>query len=190
MVTARAGRGYKLCHMRTYSHAILTYAVARLLRRSEPGPAAWASLGAVAPDVPAISGAAWLAARRLGPFSRERFEGEVCGRGLFRAPDAALHSALPVAAALAVCGALGERSGVAPLAFTLGWAGHVAADALTHGEDARPLFWPLSGWRFVSPVSYRERERHARAFAIAEHAAVVTASVATLAAAWSGPRRG
>ena len=161
--------------MRTYSHAVLTY---RAFRRLGAPSATAASLGAVLPDLPAIAGAAWLAANRLGRFSRRDFETEVCGRGVFAAPDAALHSALPVA--LAALGApLFLRRGdtrAALLSFLLGWAGHVAADALTHGSDARPLLWPVSVYRFESPLSYRERDRHALPFTVAEHAAVLAAT--------------
>jgi hypothetical protein len=42
----------------------------------------------------------WLSVRRLKRFSRKEFDAEVCGRKLFHKPDAALHSALPVAALL------------------------------------------------------------------------------------------
>jgi membrane-bound metal-dependent hydrolase YbcI (DUF457 family) len=109
-------------------------------------------------------------------FGREVLEGEVCSRRRFATPDAALHSALPVAGALAAVAAVprGRRKrGLS--ALVLGWAGHVVADALTHNSDARPLFWPVSGWRFRSPISYRERARHARLVGVAEHAAAVAA---------------
>ena len=161
--------------MRTYSHAVLTY---RAFRRLGAPTATAASLGAVLPDLPAIAGAAWLAANRLGRFSRRDFETEVCGRGFFAGPDAALHSAVPVAmAALAasVCLARGSTR-TALLSFLLGWAGHVAADVLTHGSDARPPLWPVSSYRFESPISYRERDRQALPFTIAEHAAVLVAA--------------
>jgi hypothetical protein len=94
--------------VRTYSHAILTY---RAFRRLGAPAATVASLGAVFPDLPAIAGAAWLAANRLGTFSRGDFETEVCGRGVFAAPDAALHSALPVAIAALAAPAMAGRSG-------------------------------------------------------------------------------
>jgi len=160
--------------VRTYSHALLTWATAR---RTVPGaPAAWAALGATLPDLPVLAGAAWLAARRLGRFSRADLDTEVCARGPFRAPDAALHSVLPAATALVLYGTVGaryRRSGGALPALLLGWAGHVATDTLTHGSDARPLLWPLSSYRFHSPVSYRERERYALPFTLVEHAALL-----------------
>jgi hypothetical protein len=161
--------------VRTYSHALLTY---RAFRRLGAPTATAASLGAVLPDLPAIAGAAWLAAKGLGRFSRKDFETEVCGRSVFAGPDAALHSALPVSMA-AVClpvypGRGATRNVLLP--FLLGWAGHVAADILTHGSDARPPLWPISAYRFESPLSYRERDRHALPFTIAEHAAVLVAA--------------
>jgi hypothetical protein len=124
--------------------------------------------------VPALVGAAWLAANRLGRFSRKDFQTEVCGRSLFSRLDAALHCTLTVSGAFALHAVLNtKRRGTrTPLyAFLLGWAGHVFADALTHGSDARPLLWPVSAYRFESPVSYRERDRHAFPFAVAERAA-------------------
>ena len=170
--------------MRTYSHALLTRAAARRLSPSRHAPA-WASLGAVLPDLPAILGTAWLWARRRKAPSRKEFEERVCGRSLFRTPDAALHSALPVTAALAalaalaLCGLPGlpKRYRGAALALLLGWAGHVVSDALTHGTDARPLFRPIAGWSFESTVSYRERARHALAFTAAEHLALLAATI-------------
>jgi hypothetical protein len=161
--------------VRTYSHAILTY---RAFRRLGAPTATAAAIGAVLPDLPAITGAAWLAANRLGRFSRSEFEAEVCGRGVFAGPDAALHSALPVALAALASPVCLERGATrtALLSFLLGWAGHVAADVLTHGNDARPPLWPLSSYRFESPISYRERDRHALPFTIAEHAAVLVSA--------------
>ena len=160
--------------MRTYSHALLTY---RAFRRLGAPAATAASLGSIFPDLPALAGAAWLAANRPRGFSRKVFESEVCGRSVFAGPDAALHSALPVSAALCalLCGGRRATRTLLP-AFLLGWAGHVAADVLTHGSDARPPLWPISIYRFESPVSYRERDRHALPFTVAEHAAVLLAA--------------
>ncbi|MBA2441214.1 MAG: metal-dependent hydrolase [Rubrobacter sp.] len=167
--------------MRTYSHAVLSWAAARRVVPSEARPALLAAAGATLPDVPAGLGGAILALRRRRWFARGEFSRDVCGRRRFSGPDAALHSLLPVSAALALYGlALGygarrlDRRG-AGLTFLLGWAGHALTDALTHGGDARPLLWPVSRWRFESPVSYWERGRHGRAFALAEHALLVLA---------------
>lgn len=167
--------------MRTYTHAVLAYLAAS--RLSGGRGAALASAGASLPDAPALAGSAWLLLRRRR-FTRSEFYGEVCGRRRFGLPDAALHSAAVLAAFTAFAAfaypaaglaatRLGGR-GVRPgLPFLLGWAGHIAADLLTHGADVRPPLWPLSRWRFESPVSYRERDRHGLAFTLAEHAALI-----------------
>lgn len=39
---------------------------------------------------------------------------------------------------------------------------HVAVDLPLHGEDAHRHFYPLSDWRFVSPVSYWDPARYGR----------------------------
>ena len=165
--------------MRTYSHALLTSAAVRYLRPNDGAFAAWAALGATLPDLPAGIGAAWLGARRL--YSRETFLREVCGRDAFRRPDAALHSILPVTAAAisiyTLSGPTSRTKNKALLPLLLGWAGHIVADTLTHGSDARPLFWPVYEWRFESPISYRERDRHALPVTIAEHALVLAAVI-------------
>lgn len=157
----------KLSPVRTYSHALLSHIVAR---RLEPGSPHKAALGATLPDTPMLLGAAWLWTRRKS-FSRKAFDERVCGRSLFRTPDAALHSAFVVASAMLLERVLRGKTS----AFTLGWAGHVLADLLTHGKDARPVFWPVSQWRFESPASYREKDRHGKVFALIEHAAVLVA---------------
>ena len=163
--------------MRTYSHTLLTFAAARYLNVPF---AAWTALGATLPDLPAGIGGVWLRARRL--YSRETFLREVCGRSAFRRPDAALHSILPVAVAISIYTLYDSPRHTetkALLPFLLGWATHVATDALTHGSDARPLLWPISDWRFESPISYRERDHHALPVTIAEHA-LILASVLEL----------
>ncbi len=166
----------KIGGVRTYSHALLTWAAARRLRPSEPGVAAWGVVGAVLPDLPAVAGAVWLLARRRRAFSREEFCREACQKGPFGGSDAAMHSALPVVALLALYGVSGMHKansrGKLP-AFLLGWVGHVLADALTHGEDARQIFWPVSEWSPEGPVSYWDPARHSRPFGLAEHAAAL-----------------
>jgi hypothetical protein len=42
----------------------------------------------------------------------------------------------------------------AALAFLASMALHCLADLPLHREDAHAHFWPLTSWRFVSPVSY------------------------------------
>ena len=169
--------------MRTYSHALLTWAATRRLGSTGPEAAVWGAVGATLPDLPALVGIIWLGAKKRSPFGRREFCEEACEKGPFGGPDAALHSALPVAALLALYVAPGMRGRDgrgALLAFLLGWAGHVLADALTHAGDARPVLWPLSRRRFGGPISYWDRAHHARPFALLEHAALLVLIVRLL----------
>ena len=54
--------------------------------------------------------------------------------------------------------------------FLIGWFGHAAADFLTHAANARPLFWPLSGWTWNSPISYYDPLHYGREFFLISHA--------------------
>jgi hypothetical protein len=62
--------------------------------------------------------------------------------------------------------------------------GHQLVDYATHSDDAWPPLWPLSSRRWSSPMSYWQREHHARAYAAAESAAFLVA----LATDRSAPR--
>ena len=171
--------------MRTYSHAALTQIAASLASPSEVGVAAWGATGATLPDLPAIAGMASLGAR-LRRLDRTGFREEVCAKRSFSGPDVALHSALPVGAlllAFRISGSSERRLPRSLLAFLMGWAGHVLADALTHAEDARPILWPVSERRFRSPISYWDRSHHARAFTMVEHGTFL------LLVAWTISRR-
>ncbi len=64
------------------------------------------------------------------------------------------------------------------LACLASMALHAIADLLLHHEDAHSHLWPLSGWRFHSPVSYWDPRYHGEAFMLLELAAMLGASVA------------
>lgn len=55
-----------------------------------------------------------------------------------------------------------------PLAASLsgGWVTHLLLDILTHAGDASPLFWPISDWRTLSPISYWQPAFGGRWFAV------------------------
>lgn len=50
-----------------------------------------------------------------------------------------------------------------PWVIALGGAAllHIGADFILHNDDARAHFWPLSQWRFFSPISYWDSQFHA-----------------------------
>jgi hypothetical protein len=156
--------------MRTYSHAVLTWALARRLKAN---PAA-AALGAVLPDLPALAKGAALWPRRKS-MTRREFCAALYSEGISARLDVALHSAVPAVVALALGLKLKGPARRAVLSLALGWLGHDLADFVTHSDHARPQLWPLSDFRWKSPISYRNPERYGAAFTAAEHAAVLAA---------------
>jgi len=52
---------------------------------------------------------------------------------------------------------------------------HLACDFPLHNDDARLHFWPLTDWRFESPLSYWDSQHHAGIVAPLEGAAVAAA---------------
>ena len=45
---------------------------------------------------------------------------------------------------------------------------HVVTDFLTHADDAHVHFWPITDWRFNSPVSYYQTAYYGQVFSIFE----------------------
>jgi len=148
-----------------YAHAFWAWYPFR--RRSWVG---WFVLGAIVPDLPYVFVFA-AAALRAEP-------GLLTDLGLWdslwRNPlVCALHSWVPWGVVL--LGALVFRRlwhpvpapvGGSVLAFVLGWGSHVFLDMLTHRSDGYPIFWPLSAYRFPTPISYWERSYHGAAFSV------------------------
>ncbi|GGE49042.1 cobalamin biosynthesis protein CobQ [Actibacterium pelagium] len=132
--------------MNTPAHMALAWAV--LGRKSHPPGSVWYILGgAFLPDMALFARAA------LG----ER-------DGLPILVDAL--NSLPVyAVLLGVALWLGKR-GVALLAAAA--LLHIAMDLPLHADDARAHFWPLTDWRFQSPVSFWDGDHHGRIFGILE----------------------
>ncbi len=53
---------------------------------------------------------------------------------------------------------------------------HAGLDLPLHGDDAHRHFWPLSDWRFVSPVSYWDPDQNAAIGAVIEMVTLIVAS--------------
>ena len=47
------------------------------------------------------------------------------------------------------------------IALTLAALLHLLCDITLHNDDARQHFWPMSDWRFISPLSYWDSNHHA-----------------------------
>lgn len=163
--------------MNTYSHAFFTWVLARYGFRASRKAALCGAAGAALPDVPAFAGTAYYVGL---PFLRDGWASmsspevleAIYFTGPFGTAGTLLHSAVPVGMLLALYGLLQLRRRDRQkmlLWFLIGWAGHAVTDFLTHVEDSRPLFWPLSGWEWSSPVSYWNPAYYGREFFLIEH---------------------
>jgi membrane-bound metal-dependent hydrolase YbcI (DUF457 family) len=127
--------------------------------------------GAILPDLPYWVSFA-IAAIRRGPHA-------LADLGLWHSVwghpvVVGLHSFLPWGAAMLLLlstGAWRRWPGLA--AFIAGWGSHVVIDMLTHRSDGYPIFWPLSAYRFPTPVSYWEPAYHGRVFSLVCDGAIV-----------------
>ena len=61
--------------------------------------------------------------------------------------------------------------------FSLAAITHLLGDFPVHSSDAHPHFWPLSDWRFHSPVSYWDSNHHGNVFSLFEALLGVVLSV-------------
>lgn len=118
----------------------------------------------------------WAAARWLGEgwasIDSEQVLDAIYFTNPFGATGSALHSVVPVAMLLLVYWALklGRRDRRRILLwFLLGWFGHTVADFLTHVDDTRPVFWPVSNWEWSSPISYYNPLYYGQEFFVLSH---------------------
>ena len=170
--------------MRTYSHALFTWVLARKGCRVAPAAAAASAAGAAFPDLPAFLGVAFFSIKRgIAPrptMSHEELHEQFLDAaylvGPFGGTRIFLHSLVAVALLLILYRLLGVgRLDVQRILFwfLLGWFGHTVTDFLTHAEDALPLFWPLSNWSWQSPVSYWDPGHYGRQFFLVEHGVIL-----------------
>lgn len=157
--------------MNTPAHIVLN---AFAVGRGRFAPHAWPiALGALLPDAPMFAFYAyqrgWLATPERVIWSQTYFAPD--WQQLFDA-----FNSLPLIALAALIAWRARRD--AWLACLASMALHSAADLLLHHEDAHGHLWPLSAWRFRSPVSYWDPAHHGDAFMAFELAALVVASVA------------
>ena len=59
-------------------------------------------------------------------------------------------------------------SGSVVALFSIAAITHLLGDFPVHVEDAHPHFWPISDWRFESPISYWDRNHHGQLFSFFE----------------------
>jgi len=172
----------------TYSHAFFTWALAKHGVKTGRAAGIAGAVGATLPDMPSIAGTAYYIGM---PFLREGWSSmdseavrdPIYVSGPFGATGVALHSAVPPLALLLlyVFLNLGSRDHRKILLwFLIGWLGHAVVDFLTHADNLRPLFWPLSDWEWSSPVSYYNPLYYGQEFFAISHALILLTMAALL----------
>ncbi|MBV6656330.1 MAG: hypothetical protein KI785_01040 [Devosiaceae bacterium] len=115
-------------------------------------------------------------------------QSELWGRIYFSEPMltfTAIGNSAPLYGAVALLGWAWARARTGaslpelPVLTILGLAAltHLAGDLPVHVDDAHPHFWPLTDWRFRSPVSYWDVNHYGRAFSVFEAALGVALTV-------------
>ena len=155
--------------MNTPAHVLIGLAV--FGRPNAPSVTLAALAGGLAPDVPMLVMVLW-STRVLGLPDRTVF-GELYFSDSWQAVFAVDHGFF----VWGILSGLAVGGGSAVLrAFAGSGLLHALADFLTHHDDARRQFWPITDWVFRSPISYWDTRYHGQAFAVFELALVVLLS--------------
>ena len=156
--------------MNTASHILIGAAI--LGRPSIPAITLGAMAGGLVPDLPMFAMVMW-STLVLG------LPGEVVfGQRYF---SEAWQTVFSIDHGFLVWGSLFAFAVWHKLAVLHAFAGagilHALADFLTHHDDARRQFWPLSKWVFNSPVSYWDVRHYGAMFAPFEAGVVIVLSM-------------
>ncbi len=154
--------------MHTPTHAVVNLA---LLGRKSGAARSWAiAIGGVLPDVPAIAFHVYY--RLIRQWPEEMIQGAGIING-WRIATMVLH-AFPIW--LVVLGVAAWRRSTVATAFAASMLLHAALDFPVHHGDALRHFWPISDWRFISPVSYWDVHFHAAWVRLVELALLLAGS--------------
>lgn len=139
--------------MQTQSHALIG---AYFFGQRDAVLMTVASLAGMAPDVPMFVTVAML---RLQGHSARQIFGHDYFQPWWQHINGVSHSLIlwPIALLFALAArrlAPAARWPAIMLAAAAAGLAHACVDFLCHREDAHMHFWPLSAWKFVSPVSY------------------------------------
>jgi LexA-binding, inner membrane-associated putative hydrolase len=133
--------------MMTTTHALISCG---LLARQNSRARNWAAgLGAVLPDVPMV--VLYATDRIVYGMSEQEIWDQRYWTDAWQIPVAITHS-IPLVL-IAFAAAHIYRSETVKV-FALSVLLHIACDMPVHHDDAHMHFWPLSNWKFISPVSY------------------------------------
>ncbi|RME34499.1 MAG: hypothetical protein D6794_10470 [Deltaproteobacteria bacterium] len=153
--------------MNTQSHALITTALMRLIGGDRlarlPRVNLVLCLGALTPDLPIYIFFLW--GTLLARIPQQQLWREVYFQPHWSVLVGAFHSFPLWGAAILICWWRGRpRAALFCTAALLG----AAEDFFLHHSDAHMHFWPLSHWRFLSPVSYWNPAHHGIAASLAE----------------------
>lgn len=156
--------------MRTFSHALITTVLGKSARLKRGGLVAFV-LGSVLPDAPV--GVLMVLALLENPNMQEAMD--IMDRAFYSDPVwIALHNTPHSLVAMGVLSVLGyalrrRRWGRWLLWYAAGSVLHIVIDVATHAGDGPMFLYPLSGYRFESPVSYWDPAYYGRAFTVFEY---------------------
>lgn len=147
--------------MNTPTHMLIGAAV--FARPAVPAALLAAFAGGLAPDLPMLFLVLW--STRVAGFSEQQVFGQLYFTDAWQSIFSVDHGFLFWGASYWV--AL-WRTGPVLRAFAGAGLLHAAADFLTHNDDARRQFWPISDWMFRSPISYWDARYYGEVFAVFE----------------------
>ncbi len=158
--------------MNTQTHLLVAAAI--FAKPDQPKRNTALIIGALLPDIAIFGLFAWAMVAGIP-------QNELWGRIYFSQPMltlTAIGNSSPLYGAIALLGWFwakargGDDIPALPALSVLGLAAltHLAGDLPVHVDDAHPHFWPLTDWRFRSPVSYWDNNHHGRAFGVFEAA--------------------
>lgn len=141
------------------THSLIALAV--LAKPDSPRRNTAIFLGSIVPDLMIYLWAPYQA------FVQQRSWQDIWSKLYFEAPMQnliAYVNSVPIYTVLALAGYAYRTTVVGKLClgFSLAALLHIAFDFPVHSHDAYRHFWPLTDWRFHSPLSYYEIDHHAR----------------------------
>jgi hypothetical protein len=159
--------------MNTQSHVIMG---AVLFGRGVPRTAWAGALGGFVPDVPMLL--IVLGLKSAGVADRTIF-GELYWQNWWQVSNAIGHNVWLWGGLIVLGLVMRDRLSASTRSFD-GWtlvamfAGsallHTVIDLLCHREDAHMSFWPVTRWKFMSPVSYYDPQHYGQYFSFFEAA--------------------
>ncbi|MEP6342822.1 MAG: hypothetical protein ABJ275_05850 [Maricaulaceae bacterium] len=151
--------------MLTTTHTLMAFAA---LSKTENIKQNWAIfIGSLIPDAFIYLAWAWLT------FFKGESQRRIWDEIYFDAPIqfmSSVFNSTPIYATLALLGYIFRKALWAKtmIGFSLAALIHIAFDLPFHNDDAHAHFWPITDWRFFSPLSYWDPNHHSHIVSIVE----------------------